>query len=445
MALRIYIRKHSPECLEWIQERVAAGQIQPLNDDALKEYSHTQCKCGWWMYGTSDSGVFYKPQALKVYSRAAAEAKRKEANKLVTQINDAGISIAELLKKFLKARAEENNTDETLAIYSRVGERLVEFARKEQPPIFAAKDITIEHITRIRKEWAVKNKNSTVDYHVAILGMIFRYGMRKVVTGKLTNNPVDAFEKPPAKKKERGADVKENDETQGDDQEGEGHKGRTLPLDTEGDDNYRKILAAVEPFLTGKLAVENRYGAARCAYLKNYLRFSLLLELMYETGLRVSDAIHFQPRKLKTDAETAIYRTKQIKTGKWVTVFFPLDLAHRLRKLDTLYEHYVFFDNSMPWREFISANIWRTLHDLGEAIGIPGLRPHRFRDSFAVNMLNGGMTIGELSIHLGHTDEKTTRKYYNPYVKSREDYHRAAALEARKRLKNPSVSTATPL
>src|SRR5436305_632119 len=70
MALRLYIRQHAPQCLKRMNERVAKGEIQPLSSDDLLDYR--RCKCGWWMYGTTDNGVRYKPHALKVYSYAEA-------------------------------------------------------------------------------------------------------------------------------------------------------------------------------------------------------------------------------------------------------------------------------------------------------------------------------------------------------------------------------------
>jgi integrase len=430
MALRIYIRKHNPECLERIQTRVAKCEIKPLDDDGLKEYSHSSCKCGWWMSGTSDSGVQYKQHALKVYSKTAAEAKRKEANRLVTATNKDAITLLNLVDAFLKDRETKNNTAETGGIYHRVGYRMLDFVKKQSPVVVAAKDVTEDHIERLRQEWLKRNKLSTVNYHKDILGMIFRYGVKK---HNLPANPVDALD-PIVKKKLRGADAEEE----------EGHGGRTLPLDEEGDANYQKILAAVEPFLTGKLVVPGRkFARAKSLYLKDPVRFGLLLELMYETGLRVSDAIHFDSKKIKIDDEIASYTTIQIKTGDPVTVFFPVELADRLRKLTTLHKHYIFFDDSMPWRRFISANIWRTLHDLGEAIGIPGLRPHRFRDSFAVNCLNGGMGIGQLSALLGHQREATTKKYYSPWVQSRHNRLRDDYLAARRTGEFSKVSGGT--
>jgi site-specific recombinase XerD len=338
MALRIYIRKHSPKCLERLQERIAAGEIQPLTEDSLMDYAY--CKCGWWMYGTSDTGIKFKPHSLKVYSKAAAEAKVKELNR--AKDADSGISLKALHDAFITERETTGKTKETIAIYQRIGDRLIEFCKKEN--VSQASKVGPDHITRIRQSWVADGiENSTVNYHVGIMRMIFTYGVRQNL---IKTNPTTSL-KPIVKNRLRGADA---------DDEEVGDSGRTLPIDEEGDTNYRKIMAGVEPLLTGKLVVPGRNFARpkTAAFLNDPVRFSLLLDAMYETGLRVSDTVHIKPVNIVIDDEVGSYTTKQIKTGDPVTVFMPLELAKRIKALKPLHKGYVFYDNSLPWRRFVS-------------------------------------------------------------------------------------------
>ena len=61
----------------------------------------------------------------------------------------------------------------------------------------------------------------------------------------------------------------------------------------------------------------------------------------------------------------------------------------------------------------------RTLTRVFAAAGVKG-HAHRFRDTFSVNLLNGGVTLETVSVLLGHSNSRITAKHYNPWVKSRQ-------------------------
>jgi site-specific recombinase XerD len=46
---------------------------------------------------------------------------------------------------------------------------------------------------------------------------------------------------------------------------------------------------------------------------------------------------------------------------------------------------------------------------------------HRFRDTFAVGLLEKGVSLETVSILLGHQSIKITQKHYSPWVKTRQN------------------------
>jgi len=46
---------------------------------------------------------------------------------------------------------------------------------------------------------------------------------------------------------------------------------------------------------------------------------------------------------------------------------------------------------------------------------------HRFRDTFAVELVKAGVPIERVSVLLGHSSIRVTERHYNPWVKARQE------------------------
>lgn len=78
-----------------------------------------------------------------------------------------------------------------------------------------------------------------------------------------------------------------------------------------------------------------------------------------------------------------------------------------------------------------AVKIWeRTFQRLFELAKVPGGTLHRFRDTFAVELLLKGVALDQVSILLGHSSVKITEIHYAPWVKARQEQLEVAIRKA---------------
>jgi integrase/recombinase XerD len=141
-------------------------------------------------------------------------------------------------------------------------------------------------------------------------------------------------------------------------------------------------------------------------------RTTLFFRVLLHSGLRIIDAAHLRPERIE-NGKIFLY---QQKTGVPVRCPLPPDLVADLAKQPTTGGFYfvVQSDNFMSVAEYYRQKLAKA----GNAAGVENARPHRFRDTFAVRLLEKGVALETVSILLGHTDIKTTQKSYAPWVQS---------------------------
>ena len=141
----------------------------------------------------------------------------------------------------------------------------------------------------------------------------------------------------------------------------------------------------------------------------------LVLFLRY-TGLRISDAVGCAAERLQ-NGKLFLYTQK---TGQHVYCPLPAFVVSELESLPKVSERYWFWTGEGSIET--SRKKWsEALSDLFEDAEVKQGHAHRFRDTFAVELLKAGTPIERVSIFLGHSSVRITEKHYNPWNKARQD------------------------
>jgi len=149
---------------------------------------------------------------------------------------------------------------------------------------------------------------------------------------------------------------------------------------------------------------------------RNTLRAKGLVLLLLYSGFRISDVAMFKRASLNIETRRFIVRT--LKTGENVTFTLGEPAVDALLEMPIESEDYFFWSGAGDSDlETCIKSLRRTLDAIRRKTGI-NVHPHRFRDTFAVRLLEHDVTIRTVARLLGHKSVTTTERYYAHWVKS---------------------------
>jgi integrase len=154
------------------------------------------------------------------------------------------------------------------------------------------------------------------------------------------------------------------------------------------------------------------------------------------SALRLVDVV-----TLRTDAlmKDGLMITAQEKNEEPVFVPLPPFVIELLNKIAPKSAKYFFWTGTSTIKTAV--NDWsEKMRKLYEGAGIEGKRTHEWRDTLAIEVLEGGGSLEDVQLLLGHKSRKTTEKYYVAVTKKRME----KAIEARRRTWDANVASAKP-
>lgn len=147
------------------------------------------------------------------------------------------------------------------------------------------------------------------------------------------------------------------------------------------------------------------------------IRDKALIELLYATGLRVSELLSLKPGDVALDAGylTCIGKGDKQRivplghtAADWVRRYLSESRPSLLKNGKSAW----LFVNARGGGRLSRVGFWKVLRDYGIAAGVPrGLSPHVLRHSFATHLLERGADLRAIQMMLGHADLSTTQIY----------------------------------
>lgn len=184
---------------------------------------------------------------------------------------------------------------------------------------------------------------------------------------------------------------------------------------------------------------EKPFSASELAAIRKQcknIRDLALIEFLYATGLRVSEVCSLKVGDIDFSRKefTVIGKGKKQRT-----VYISEHAAYHLNDylkwrcekesigMHELKEQPLFVGMIRPHNAMSRRSIETLCKKLGDASGVCGTHPHRFRRTFATDMLKRGMKIEELAKLMGHSKIETTMIYCNIIQENvRNSYYKCA-------------------
>lgn len=152
------------------------------------------------------------------------------------------------------------------------------------------------------------------------------------------------------------------------------------------------------------------------------LRDRTILELLYATGLRVSELVGLKRRDINLDAGFLVASGKRSKERMVPLGSYARDTI-KLYLQETKPDGMHLFSNKRG-SPLTRQAIWKIIRKYGLQLEHSHVSPHTLRHTFATHLLEGGADLRSVQILLGHEDISTTQIYTHVDRKRLKEIHK---------------------
>jgi integrase/recombinase XerD len=363
-------RRHKPKCRGLINT-AAQLEREPTNQERR---AFNKCKCKIWAGGTLAGHEVRKSVGTRDWTKANQIVQGWEAEEKVT-VKETAITLDDAWTRIHADMLARALSMETTRKYKRLENQMKAFATKLG--ITHLNQFNLDNLTQFRATWTDKPRSAGKKLE----------RMRAFFSFALDRDWVQANNAKKIKIKVKDTPA--------------------LPLTAE---ELQNIYAACDA-----LAAE----APKLSKLKAYRLKTLLLVMRY-AGLRMSDAVRLSKDKISGNA----IKIKQQKTGVVVRVPVPPFVLTELAKTPMVTPNRYFWTGNSKLQTATGdyqAMVKEAFDRAGVVKGESNLMGHRFRDTFAIELLKSRVPIARVSKLLGHDSIVTTIRHYSGWDESQQE------------------------
>jgi integrase/recombinase XerD len=340
-----------------------------------------RCKCPIWAQGTLKNGEIVRESLdTRVWSEAnekvqkwnVAGHREPEAPPDTTPEPAKGVTIAAACDAFNAEMAGQQLRDSSQKKYRIMFRQLADFAKDAEITLVSEIDLAVTE--KFRQTWSTCTSGSAGKR----LERLRTFQAYLVKHGWIPQNYAKVLKRPKT------------------------IAAPTMPYNI---DEMKRLLDTCDTFA----AKRPKHGHVKLQRLR-----ALILLARY-SGLRIGDAASLACDRL--DGQKLFLYTA--KTGTPVYTKLPQFVIDELDRCPRLSPTYWFWTGNGS-KEALSENYRRVFRDVAELARVKDAHPHRFRDTFAVELLLNGVPIEQVSMLLGHSSIRVTEKHYAPWVRARQ-------------------------
>lgn len=330
---------------------------------------YRRCKCPLWADGFLNGVELRKALGVRDWTKAQDLVRGWESLQSEPRETSEPISVHQAAEHFLADVKSRGLSDCTIYKYKLLFNRIGDFARRKG--LRYLKELDLPILDQFRSEWK-ENPLSSLKKLERLKGFLRFCERRKWIEA----NPAAGMKAPKVPNRP------------------------TLPFTRE---EMLRILAALDKY-------------AKRAGVPNAQRLRAFVLLLRYSGMRIGDAVQCGPECLKGN-KLFLYTQK---TGVPVQCVLPDFVVREIEAAPKSSERFFFWSGES--KRHTAVGVWQqSLQTLFSLAGVSGGHAHRFRDTFAVELLLTGVPIDRVSILLGHQSIRVTERHYAPWTRSRQE------------------------